>query len=51
MTLGAFAGSRYLGKIRSTWLRALFVDVLLWVAFEMLRKGWRAWRWWPWACC
>ncbi len=41
VTLGAFAGSRYLSKIKSTWLRGLFVFVLLWVAFEMLRKGWR----------
>jgi uncharacterized membrane protein YfcA len=41
VTLGAFAGSRYLSKIKSTWLRGLFVLVLLWVAFEMLRKGWR----------
>lgn len=41
VTLGAFAGSRYLSKIKSGWLRGLFVLVLLWVAFEMLRKGWR----------
>ncbi|MFL5350965.1 MAG: sulfite exporter TauE/SafE family protein [Hyalangium sp.] len=41
VTLGAFAGSRYLSKIKSTWLRGLFVLVLLWVSFEMLRKGWR----------
>ena len=40
VTLGAFAGSRYLTKLRGGWLRALFVAVLLWVAFEMLRKGW-----------
>jgi uncharacterized protein len=41
VTLGAFAGSRYLSRIKSTWLRGLFVLVLLWVAVEMLRKGWR----------
>jgi uncharacterized protein len=41
VTLGAFAGSRYLSKIKSTWLRGLFVLVLLWVSFEMLQKGWR----------
>ncbi|HVG63427.1 MAG TPA: sulfite exporter TauE/SafE family protein [Hyalangium sp.] len=40
VTLGAFAGSRYLTKLKSGWLRVLFVGVLLWVAFEMLRKGW-----------
>jgi uncharacterized membrane protein YfcA len=41
VTLGAFTGSRYLSKLKSTWLRGLFVLVLLWVAFEMLHKGWR----------
>lgn len=41
VTLGAFTGSRYLSKIKSTWLRGLFVLVLLWVSYEMLRKGWR----------
>ncbi|MBL0697231.1 sulfite exporter TauE/SafE family protein [Comamonas sp. JC664] len=41
VTLGAWLGSRHLmGRVNSTWLRALFVGVLLWVAFEMLRKGW-----------
>ncbi|HEX5745969.1 MAG TPA: sulfite exporter TauE/SafE family protein [Archangium sp.] len=37
--LGAFAGSRLLSKVKSTWLRGLFVLVLLWVAIQMLRKG------------
>jgi uncharacterized membrane protein YfcA len=37
--LGAFGGSRLLAKVKSTWLRCLFVAVLLWVAFQMLRKG------------
>ncbi|GEL73481.1 MULTISPECIES: sulfite exporter TauE/SafE family protein [Myxococcus] len=41
VTLGAWLGSRHLmARVNSTWLRALFVGVLLWVAFEMLRKGW-----------
>ncbi|MCP3101461.1 sulfite exporter TauE/SafE family protein [Myxococcus sp. K15C18031901] len=41
VTLGAWLGSRYLmGRVNALWLRALFVGVLLWVAFEMLRKGW-----------
>ncbi|WP_426753271.1 sulfite exporter TauE/SafE family protein [Myxococcus sp. Y35] len=43
VTLGAWLGSRHLmARVNSTWLRALFVGVLLWVAFEMLRKGWGA---------
>jgi len=41
VTLGAWLGSRHLmARVTGTWLRALFVGVLLWVAFEMLRKGW-----------
>ncbi|NOJ78497.1 sulfite exporter TauE/SafE family protein [Myxococcus xanthus] len=41
VTLGAWLGSRHLmARVNSTWLRALFVGVLLWVALEMLRKGW-----------
>ncbi|AKQ65196.1 Arginine/ornithine antiporter ArcD [Myxococcus hansupus] len=41
VTLGAWLGSRHLmARVNSTWLRALFVGVLLWVSFEMLRKGW-----------
>ncbi|WP_434348351.1 sulfite exporter TauE/SafE family protein [Myxococcus virescens] len=41
VTLGAWLGSRHLmARVNSTWLRALFVGVLLWVAFEMLCKGW-----------
>ncbi|RKH09612.1 sulfite exporter TauE/SafE family protein [Corallococcus sp. CA053C] len=39
VTLGAFAGSRYLTKLKSGSLRMLFVAVLLWVSFEMLSKG------------
>ncbi|HEX8436653.1 MAG TPA: sulfite exporter TauE/SafE family protein [Archangium sp.] len=39
VVLGAFTGSRYLTKVKAHWLRALFVAVLLWVAFQMLRKG------------
>lgn len=41
VTLGAWLGSRHLmARVNSTWLRGLFVGVLLWVAWEMLRKGW-----------
>ncbi|GEN08052.1 hypothetical protein SAMN05443572_106526 [Myxococcus fulvus] len=41
VTLGAWLGSRHLmARVNAAWLRALFVGVLLWVAFEMLRKGW-----------
>ncbi|NPD23838.1 sulfite exporter TauE/SafE family protein [Corallococcus exiguus] len=39
VTLGAFAGSRYLTKLKSGSLRRLFVAVLLWVSYEMLSKG------------
>lgn len=39
VTLGAFAGSRYLAKLKSGSLRMLFVAVLLWVSYEMLSKG------------
>jgi uncharacterized protein len=39
VVLGAFTGSRYLTRVKAQWLRALFVAVLLWVAFQMLRKG------------
>lgn len=39
VTLGAFAGSRFMTKLKSGWLRGLFVLVLLWVALEMLNKG------------
>ncbi|RKH42471.1 sulfite exporter TauE/SafE family protein [Corallococcus sicarius] len=41
VTMGAFAGSRYLTKLKSGSLRMLFVAVLLWVSFEMLSKGLR----------
>jgi uncharacterized protein len=39
VTLGAFAGSRYLTKLKNGSLRMLFVTVLLWVSYEMLAKG------------
>ena len=39
VVLGAFTGSRYLTRVKSQWLRALFVGVLVVVAFQMLRKG------------
>jgi hypothetical protein len=37
--LGSFTGSRYLTRVKGSWLRVLFVGVLLWVSFQMLRKG------------
>lgn len=41
VTVGAWLGSRHvMTRVNSTWLRGLFVLVLLWVAVEMLRKGW-----------
>ncbi len=39
-TVGAMAGTRLLGRLHSRTVRALFVGVLLWVAIQMLRKGW-----------
>jgi uncharacterized membrane protein YfcA len=39
VVLGAFTGSNYLTRVKSSWLRGLFVVVLLGVAFQMLRKG------------
>jgi uncharacterized protein len=39
VVLGALTGSRFLTKVKSSWLRGLFVVVLLGVAFQMLRKG------------
>ena len=38
---GALAGSRLLGRLRSSVIRGVFVVVLLWVSFEMLLKGLR----------
>jgi uncharacterized protein len=37
--VGATAGARRLGRIRSTRIRALFVAVLAWVSIEMLLRG------------
>lgn len=37
--LGATAGSRWLGRIHSGRIRALFVAVLAWVSVEMLLRG------------
>lgn len=37
--LGSFTGARYLTRVKSSRLRVLFVGVVLWVAFQMLRKG------------
>ena len=39
VALGAFTGARHLARLKSASLRLLFVGVLLWVAFQMLRKG------------
>ena len=39
VVLGAFTGSHYLTRVKSSWLRGLFVVVLLGVAVQMLRKG------------
>jgi hypothetical protein len=37
--LGSFTGARYLTRVKCSWLRVFFVGVVLWVAFQMLRKG------------
>jgi uncharacterized membrane protein YfcA len=37
--IGATAGSRILGKLKSNVIRAMFVVVLLWVSVQMLNKG------------
>lgn len=37
--IGATAGARLLGRLRSTTVRAVFVVVLLWVSLEMLLRG------------
>jgi hypothetical protein len=37
--VGATAGSRWLGRIQSATIRALFVAVLAWVSLEMLLRG------------
>jgi uncharacterized protein len=39
--LGAATGSRWLGRLRSNTIRAVFVIVLLYVSAEMLLKGFR----------
>jgi uncharacterized membrane protein YfcA len=37
--LGATAGSRLLGRLKSSTIRTVFVIVLLWVSIQMLLKG------------
>jgi uncharacterized membrane protein YfcA len=37
--LGSLTGARYLTRVKCSWLRVFFVGVVLWVAFQMLRKG------------
>ena len=39
--LGATAGSRLLGKIRSKWINYAFVAVVVWISIQMLVKGLR----------
>jgi len=39
--VGALGGSRLLGRLQSSLIRAVFVVVLLWVSLEMLLKGLR----------
>ncbi|HET9452553.1 MAG TPA: sulfite exporter TauE/SafE family protein [Aggregicoccus sp.] len=39
IVVGAFAGSRLLGRLQNRWLRRLFVAVLLVVSAQMLLKG------------
>ena len=39
IVVGAYAGSRLLGRLQSRWLRRLFVLVLLGVSLQMLFKG------------
>jgi len=38
--VGATGGSRLLGRSRSSTIRLIFVVVLVWVSYEMIRKGW-----------
>jgi uncharacterized membrane protein YfcA len=37
--LGSTGGSKLLGRIRSTYIRLAFVAVLVYICWEMLRKG------------
>ncbi len=39
--LGAAAGSRWLGRLKSSTIRFIFVLVLLWMSGQMLLQGWR----------
>jgi len=39
--MGSTIGSRLLGRLRSSWIRGVFVLVLLWISVEMLLKGLR----------
>ena len=40
VVIGSFFGARYLRKVRNSSLRLMFVVLLLYVAFQMIRKGW-----------
>ena len=37
--VGAFLGSRLMGRLKSSTIRIVFVVVLLWVSFQMLKQG------------
>jgi uncharacterized membrane protein YfcA len=39
VTLGAMGGTRLLGRLRSSTLRGALILVLLWMSFQMLRRG------------
>jgi uncharacterized membrane protein YfcA len=39
VVLGSILGARFLRKVRSSWIRVLFVAVLMYVAIQMFRRG------------
>jgi uncharacterized membrane protein YfcA len=39
VVLGSMLGAKFLSKVRSSWLRILFVGVLLYVDAQMFRRG------------
>ncbi|MBE7557932.1 sulfite exporter TauE/SafE family protein [bacterium] len=39
IVIGATLGSRLLGRMKSSRIRAIFLVVLIWVSFEMIRKA------------
>ena len=40
VVIGSSFGARYLRKVRNSSLRLMFVVLLLYVAFQMVRQGW-----------